>query len=102
MPRFAARYNELPEYPLAHIPRRKRELLARGVDVIDLGAGDDVVNVDNTGDAVSGGVNSVTGGDGNDTIDARNGRRDSIDCGPRRDVVHADRKDVVRHCEVRS
>jgi LL-diaminopimelate aminotransferase len=30
----------LPEYPLAHLPRRKRELLARGVDVIDLGAGD--------------------------------------------------------------
>ena len=40
MPRFAARFQELPEYPLAHIPRRKRELLARGVDVIDLGAGD--------------------------------------------------------------
>jgi len=40
VPRFAARYSELPEYPLAHIPRRKRKLLARGVDVIDLGAGD--------------------------------------------------------------
>jgi LL-diaminopimelate aminotransferase len=40
VPRLAARYNELPEYPLAHIPRKKRELLARGVDVIDLGAGD--------------------------------------------------------------
>jgi LL-diaminopimelate aminotransferase len=40
VPRFAARFESLPEYPLAHIPRRKRELLARGVDVIDLGAGD--------------------------------------------------------------
>ena len=40
MPRLAARFESLPEYPLAHIPRRKRELLARGVDVIDLGAGD--------------------------------------------------------------
>jgi LL-diaminopimelate aminotransferase len=30
----------LPGYPLAHIPRRKQELLAAGVDVIDLGAGD--------------------------------------------------------------
>jgi len=30
----------LPEYPLATIPQKKRELAARGVDVIDLGAGD--------------------------------------------------------------
>src|SRR4029078_4363985 len=30
----------LPEYPLARIPAQKRELIARGVDVIDLGAGD--------------------------------------------------------------
>ena len=30
----------MPEYPLAAIPQKKRELAARGVDVIDLGAGD--------------------------------------------------------------
>jgi LL-diaminopimelate aminotransferase len=30
----------LPPYPLAAIPQKKRELIARGVDVIDLGAGD--------------------------------------------------------------
>lgn len=35
-----SRLDRLPPYPLAHIPQRKRELLARGVDVIDLGAGD--------------------------------------------------------------
>ena len=40
MPEIAARFHTLPEYPLAAIPQRKRELLARGVDVIDLGAGD--------------------------------------------------------------
>jgi LL-diaminopimelate aminotransferase len=40
MPRTASRLDRLPPYPLAHIPQRKRELLARGVDVIDLGAGD--------------------------------------------------------------
>ncbi len=40
MPRFADRYNTLPAYPLAHIPARKRALIAAGVDVIDLGAGD--------------------------------------------------------------
>ncbi|MBC7673973.1 MAG: aminotransferase class I/II-fold pyridoxal phosphate-dependent enzyme [Polaromonas sp.] len=40
MPPFAQRFVTLPEYPLATIPQRKRELIARGVDVIDLGAGD--------------------------------------------------------------
>jgi LL-diaminopimelate aminotransferase len=40
LPRTTDRLNKLPPYPLAHIPARKRELLARGVDVIDLGAGD--------------------------------------------------------------
>ena len=40
MPSFSARFNSLPAYALASIPQKKRELLARGVDVIDLGAGD--------------------------------------------------------------
>jgi LL-diaminopimelate aminotransferase len=40
VPRYAPRFESLPVYPLAHIPGRKRELLQRGVDVIDLGAGD--------------------------------------------------------------
>jgi len=40
MPRLSARFRSLPEYPLAAIPQKKRELVARGVDVIDLGAGD--------------------------------------------------------------
>ena len=40
MPKHAERFKTLPEYPLAKIPQRKRELLARGLDVIDLGAGD--------------------------------------------------------------
>ena len=40
MPELAGRFHTLPEYPLATIPQKKRELIARGVDVIDLGAGD--------------------------------------------------------------
>jgi LL-diaminopimelate aminotransferase len=40
VPKLAARFQSLPEYPLATIPQKKRDLLARGVDVIDLGAGD--------------------------------------------------------------
>lgn len=38
--RLAERVGKLPGYPLAKIPGRKRELLAAGVDVIDVGAGD--------------------------------------------------------------
>ena len=40
MPKHAERFKTLPEYPLAKIPQRKRELIKRGLDVIDLGAGD--------------------------------------------------------------
>lgn len=40
MPRLTDRFAAFPPYPLAHIPARKRALLAAGVDVIDLGAGD--------------------------------------------------------------
>ena len=42
-PRIADRVGKLPGYPLAKIPQRKRELIAKGVDLIDLGAGDDNV-----------------------------------------------------------
>jgi len=40
VPRFARRLLTLPEYPLAKSPEKKRQLIARGMDVIDLGAGD--------------------------------------------------------------
>jgi len=40
VPAYTDRVLSLPEYPLARIPEQKRELIARGVDVIDLGAGD--------------------------------------------------------------
>ena len=38
--RYSERVRALPGYPLAEIPSIKRRLLERGVDVIDLGAGD--------------------------------------------------------------
>ena len=40
MPRLTDRFKSLPVYALAAIPQKKRDLIARGVDVIDLGAGD--------------------------------------------------------------
>lgn len=40
MPKVHPRFDDFPAYPLAEVPRIRRELRARGVDVIDLGAGD--------------------------------------------------------------
>ncbi|MHB0949391.1 MAG: aminotransferase class I/II-fold pyridoxal phosphate-dependent enzyme [Gemmatimonadaceae bacterium] len=40
MPKISERLETLPEYLLARIPARKKALIERGVDVIDLGAGD--------------------------------------------------------------
>jgi len=40
MPSHAKRFHNLPPYLLAAIPQKKRDLIARGMDVIDLGAGD--------------------------------------------------------------
>ena len=40
MPELTDRFKAFPVYPLAHVPARKRELLQRGVDVIDLGTDD--------------------------------------------------------------
>src|SRR5215207_1626730 len=40
MPRLARRFQALPPYPLTDVPGIKRDLKARGVDVIDLGTGD--------------------------------------------------------------
>lgn len=37
---IADRFKTFPAYPLADVPQIKRELMARGIDVIDLGAGD--------------------------------------------------------------
>jgi LL-diaminopimelate aminotransferase len=39
-PRPSERFERLPPYPLADVPGIKRDLLARGVDLIDLGVGD--------------------------------------------------------------
>ena len=37
---FSKRLDQLPSYPMAHIPAIKRRLLEQGVDLIDVGAGD--------------------------------------------------------------
>lgn len=40
LPDFSERFKNLPPYPLAGIPEAKKRLLAEGVDLIDLSAGD--------------------------------------------------------------
>lgn len=45
------------------------------------------------------GRDDVDGGPGADLIRARDGERDAVRCGPGRDTVLADRRDVVRGCE---
>jgi LL-diaminopimelate aminotransferase len=40
MPSLSQRFQSLPPYPLADVPAIKRDLRAKGVDIIDLGVGD--------------------------------------------------------------
>ena len=64
-----------------------------GNDSLSGGAGNDRL----TG---NGGRNSYSGGSGNDLVSARNGVRESVNCGTgRRDRAFADRRDRVRGCE---
>jgi Ca2+-binding RTX toxin-like protein len=53
-------------------------------------------------DAITGGraEDRLEGNEGNDTIDSRDGRYDSVDCGPGSDVVFADPDDATVGCEV--
>jgi Ca2+-binding RTX toxin-like protein len=45
------------------------------------------------------GRDSLSGGEGPDTIDAFDGEPDSVDCREGNDTVYADRKDTVKNCE---
>jgi Ca2+-binding RTX toxin-like protein len=65
---------------------------SRGNDRLTGGPGDDVI-------APGDGKDIVSAGAGNDTISARDGLRESIDCGAGRDTVRADRVDKLRGCE---
>jgi Ca2+-binding RTX toxin-like protein len=53
-------------------------------------------------DALTGGAGEdrLEGNEGDDTIDARDGRFDSIDCGPGTDTLLADAGDTAVNCEI--
>ena len=63
-----------------------------GDDRLSGAAGNDSINVGR-------GVNVVLAGAGNDKVNAKNRKRDVIDCGKGRDTVTADRADRLRGCE---
>jgi Ca2+-binding RTX toxin-like protein len=75
------------------------------------GAGNDTIVGNDAGDRlhglsgndyIKGGAaeDRIEGGDGDDTIDSRDGRYDSIDCGPGNDTVYGDPADATEGCEV--
>ncbi|HEV3001706.1 MAG TPA: hypothetical protein VGW75_13275 [Solirubrobacteraceae bacterium] len=73
-----------------------------GRDELVGGSGDDVLSGGTFGDAIDAGYgrDRVSGGSGPDRIDVRDRDRDVVRCGPGRDRVTTDRRDVVRGCEV--
>jgi RTX calcium-binding nonapeptide repeat (4 copies) len=81
-----------------------------GNDVIAAGAGDNAVFGGSGNDTITAGAgrdlivggpgrDTIAAGAGNDRIEARDGFRDVIDCGPGTDTAEVDRLDVVRNCE---
>lgn len=75
------------------------------------GSGNDTLVANDLGNLLDGGPGNDTiiggrgedrlvGNEGDDIIDARDGRFDSIDCGPGHDIVYADAIDFTENCEV--
>ena len=73
----------------------------RGSDSVFGGPGNDTIVGGPGADLLVGGPgrDTILGGPGTDRIEARDGYRDVVDCGPARDVAEVDRIDVVRNCE---
>lgn len=69
----------------------------RGNDRLEGGAGGDRLTGGPGRDTLVGGPgqDTISGGGGRDLVQARDGARDRIACGPGRDVVYADTSDVV-------
>lgn len=79
--------------PVAHHPRVVSLVGSAAAETLRGGSGNDWMQG-------RGGVDRLLGGEGNDAIDAVDGARDVVVCGPGYDQVTADRADVVaRDCE---
>ena len=75
----------------------------RGDDCLSGGSGDDRLSGGSGADRLNGGGGRdvLSGGAGDDVIDARDGKIESVSCGPGKDTVRADRRDRVKGCERR-
>ena len=73
-----------------------------GNDTIPGGAGDDRLQGGRGNDVITGGAGAdiLLGGPGSDTINAADGERDVVDCGPGADRAIVDSFDKVTSCEV--
>jgi Ca2+-binding RTX toxin-like protein len=75
---------------------------ADGNDILSGGSGNDRLYGAGGRDRLIGGKgrDRLFGGAGNDVLNARDGKRDRVDCGSgRKDVARVDRRDKVRRCE---
>jgi Ca2+-binding RTX toxin-like protein len=74
-----------------------------GADKMDGGDGNDRLTGGSGRDRLVDrkGVNAFDAGSGADFVDARNGRREPVRCGPGFDLVRVDRRDRLRGCERR-
>jgi Ca2+-binding RTX toxin-like protein len=70
-------------------------------DLLAGASGDDTILGGTFGDRIDGGSgrDRIDAGSGPDRIDVRDGSRDVVRCGPGRDSVSTDRRDVTRGCE---
>ena len=80
-------------------------LTASAQSLVDGGDDDDRIYLHDEGGSVPSLADSsgyeVHGGSGADSIDARDGRRSSVDCGPGSDLAYVDSGDRTRACERR-
>jgi hypothetical protein len=86
---------------LAGSAGRDRLLGGTANDKLTGGKGNDRLSGGPGNDTLSPGAgrDSIDGGAGNDTINSVDGVRESVECGPGRDTVRADRRDRLAHCE---
>lgn len=75
---------------------------SKGPDrILGLGAGDRLYGFAGNDIVVGGpGADRMFGGTGNDRLEARDGTKDLVDCGPGRDTAIIDNIDVIKSCEI--
>jgi hypothetical protein len=73
-----------------------------GNDTLDGGVGKDALDGGKGNDKLTGGkdTNTYKGGAGDDSINAKNGKKETVDCGAgKKDSASVDKADTVRGCE---